>query len=205
MPSSPATTLTNWSSRSAKSSCNGPVTMISMSFPSNAVRIGEPSGSSSTNASYSLQGTRGTRIRVSAAGGLVARVGGFAMVVLMVLLCSCLRPITASVSPVEQIYRVNHLDRGSPFLDLAGDLEDAADVAGGDDRGAGGFDVVHLPPAQALGHFGLGQVVRTRGAAAKLALLQRDELEAGDHRQKLPGLAANLLRMAEVASVVIGH
>src|SRR5208337_443065 len=113
--------------------------------------------------------------------------------------------IFSQVGPIKQIDRMDNLDRAAPFLDLASDLEDAADIAGGDDRGTGGFDVIHLPPAQALGHLGLGQVVRTRGAAAKLAFLEWYELEAGDHRQKLPGLAANLLRMAEVASVVIGH
>src|SRR5271157_1211970 len=183
--------------------------MISMSLPSKAVRIAERSGKPSTNVSYRRQEAPGTRIRVSPWGGAVARRGGRVVIVLMVVKISCKTGRRARlfsvVGPIKYIDRMDDLDRAAAFLDLAGDLEDAADVAGGDDRGAGGFDVIHLPPAQALRHLGLGQVVRSRCTAAELAFLQWYELEPGDHRQKLPGLAANLLRMAEVASVVIGH
>ena len=110
-----------------------------------------------------------------------------------------------AVGPVEQVDRVGDLDRAAALLDLAGDLEDAADVAGGDDLGAGGRDVVHLAAAEPLRHLGLGEVVGPRRAAADLALLERDQLQAGDHPEQLPGLAADLLAVAEVAGVVIGH
>ena len=111
---------------------------------------------------------------------------------------------SAPIGPVEQVDRVGDLDRAAPLLDLAGDLEDAADVAGGDDVGPGRLDVVHLAAAEPLGHLGLGQVVGPRGAAADLALFERDELQAGDHPEQLPGLGADLLAVAEVAGVVIG-
>ena len=40
----------------------------------------------------------------------------------------------APIGSVEQIDRVDDLHRAPAFLDLAGDLEDAADVARGDER-----------------------------------------------------------------------
>jgi len=63
------------------------------------------------------------------------------------------------------------------------DLHGAADVAGGADGRAGCRDVPQFPFGQVGGHLGLRQVVRPGGAAAELALLERDELHAGDHPQ----------------------
>lgn len=46
------------------------------------------------------------------------------------------------------------------------DLEEATWIAGGDDIGAGGFDVGHLAMEEVIGHFGLNEVVNAGAAAA---------------------------------------
>src|SRR4051794_40140553 len=103
----------------------------------------------------------------------------------------------AAIGPVEQVDRVNDLHGASAFLDLAGDLEDAADVARRDQFGPGRGEMVHLANAEAFGHLGLRQVVRSRGAAADLALLERHELNPWNHREQLARLGADLLAVAE--------
>src|SRR5262245_26468239 len=64
--------------------------------------------------------------------------------------------VGAAVRAVEQVHGVDDPDRQAALLDLARDLEDAADVARGDDLGARGGDVLGLAPAEAVGHLGLG-------------------------------------------------
>src|SRR4051812_46112243 len=89
------------------------------------------------------------------------------------------------VGPVEEIDGVNDGDQAAAFLDLAGDLEDAADVPRGDRRRAGGDDLVHLASAESFRHLGLSQVVGPRGATADLAFFERDQLQAGNQGQEL--------------------
>src|SRR5438876_614292 len=48
--------------------------------------------------------------------------------------------VGSAVGSVEQVDRVGDLDRAATLLDLAGDLEDAADVARDDDFSLGGLD-----------------------------------------------------------------
>ena len=76
--------------------------------------------------------------------------------------------LSPPIALVQQINRMGHLDRAASLLDLAGDLQDAADVAGHHHLSAGGFDVVHLALAEPLGHLGLGEVVGAGGSAADL-------------------------------------
>ena len=112
----------------------------------------------------------------------------------------------AAIRLIEQVDRVDDLDRAAAFLDLAGDLEDAADVAGGDHLGPGRGDVVHLAAAEPLGHLGLGQVVGPGGAAADLASPRAGPARGrGSSPSSWRGWVADLLAVAEVAGVVIGH
>src|SRR5208282_906348 len=94
-------------------------------------------------------------------------------------------------------------DLRASIAGMTRDLKQAADVAHGHRRGACGFDPVELAAAEAVGHVGLGEVVGSRRATAKLALFEWNKLDARDHRQELTGLATNLLAVAEVAGVVI--
>src|SRR5262245_20117007 len=96
-------------------------------------------------------------------------------------------------------------DRTAAILDLPRDLEDATDVAGDDHLRAGCFDIVQLAPAEPLRHLRLRQVVGSRGAATDLRLLQRNNFKTGNHAQQGTWLAADLLSVAEVTGVMIGH
>jgi hypothetical protein len=77
-----------------------------------------------------------------------------------------------AVSPIEQVDRMHHFDSPAAFLDLVRDLEDAPDISRHDHLRARGFDMVQLALAQPLRHLGLRQVIRPRGPAANLRLLQ---------------------------------
>lgn len=100
---------------------------------------------------------------------------------------------------------MHHFNRLTPFLDLARDLKNAADIPGGNDLRAGAFDLIHLALAEALGHLRLSQVVCARCAAAELGLGEWYERESGDHAQKATRLFPNALGVAEVARVMIRH
>src|SRR5437899_1555114 len=52
--------------------------------------------------------------------------------------------VGAAVGAVEQVDGVGDLDRAAALPDLAGDLENAADVARDDRVGSGSRDLVHL-------------------------------------------------------------
>jgi hypothetical protein len=80
--------------------------------------------------------------------------------------------VDSSVSSVEQVDRLGDLDGTAALLDLARDLEDAADVAGDDHLGPRRLEVIQLAPAEPFRHLRLRQVVSTRGAAADFRLLQ---------------------------------
>src|SRR5262245_38970324 len=100
---------------------------------------------------------------------------------------------------------MDDLDRAASLFGRAGNLEDATDVARDDGLGACCLDVVELASSEPVRHLGLREVVGTRGTAADLALLERDNFQFWDHGQESPGLAPDLLGMAQVAGVVIGR
>src|SRR5438105_5523142 len=64
-------------------------------------------------------------------------------------------------------------------------------------------DILGLAQPESLRHLRLGEVIAARGATADFALVEREQLQSGNHLQQLARLLANLLGMAEVASVVI--
>src|SRR5262245_41241146 len=93
--------------------------------------------------------------------------------------------MTAVTGP-QGIDRMRHADRGPVLAQVPADLENAADVAGEDNLGAGLQDVAKLALPQPLGHLGLGQIVAPRRAAAYLALRQGDQLQAWNQLEELP-------------------
>ena len=84
------------------------------------------------------------------------------------------------------------------------DLEEAAGVAGGDDRGAGGGDVVDFALEKLVGHLGLDEVVDAGAAAAPHRFGEGLYLQAGNFAEQLAGLGSDFLAVAEVAGVVVG-
>ena len=85
-----------------------------------------------------------------------------------------------------------------------GDLGDAADIAGGNDIGAGRLDVRDLAVFQAGGDFGLQQIVGAGRAAADMALRHVLHGEAGPGQQRLR-FGAQSLPVLHRAGGVIGH
>ena len=83
-------------------------------------------------------------------------------------------------------------------------LKMAARVGGGDDLGAGGEHVPDLAVLEARGGLRLGDGVDARAAAAPLGLGALAQLEPRDGAEDGAGLRADLLPVAEVATLVIG-
>jgi len=68
-------------------------------------------------------------------------------------------------APVEEFDDVEDLLAGAVNPDSGAELQEAAGVGGGDDRGAGGLGVAHFIGEQLQGRFGLRHVVDSGGAA----------------------------------------
>ena len=79
---------------------------------------------------------------------------------------------------------------------VAGELGDAADIAGGDQIGAGQRDVGQLAVVQRGGQLRLQQIVGAGRAAAQMPFRHLDDLEAGGGEQGL-GLAVDLLAVLQ--------
>ena len=84
-------------------------------------------------------------------------------------------------------------------------LQEASRIPGGDDRRPCGDHVVHLPLEQLSRHFRLRQVVNPGTAAAPGRLGKVDEINSGNHPENLARLTADLLSVAQVAGLVVGH
>ena len=82
-------------------------------------------------------------------------------------------------------------------------LQRAANIPGEHDLCASLGDVARLAFAKGGRHFRLGDVVAARSAAAVVRLVERGQLELIHHRQQLPWLAADFLRVGKAASIVI--
>ncbi len=79
---------------------------------------------------------------------------------------------------------------------LAGQLRDAADIAGGDEVGAGQRDIGELAVAQCRGELRLQQIVGAGGAAAQMAFRHLDHRETGGGEQGL-GFLVDMLAMLQ--------
>ena len=86
---------------------------------------------------------------------------------------------------------------------LAGDLHQAAGVRRYHQFGTRFDHVAHFPSAQAAGHFRFGEIVGSRGAATEFRFWQIDQLKTGDLPQQIARLFPHLLRVGQVASIVI--
>jgi hypothetical protein len=104
----------------------------------------------------------------------------------------------AAVGPVEEFDRVEDRQAGG-----GADLGEAADIAGGDEVGAGGLDVGDLAVAEADGDFRLEHVVGAGGAAAEVALGGLADGEAGAGKERLRR-GPDLLAMLQGAGGVVG-
>ena len=111
--------------------------------------------------------------------------------------CQRPRPRTAG-RPIEQFDRVH--DRHTA---AAGQLLDAADIAGGDEIGADHRDVGQLAVAQCTGQFRLQQIVSAGRAATQMPLRDRDDLKPGLVQQLL-GSSIDFLSVLQRAGRVIG-
>jgi len=112
---------------------------------------------------------------------------------------------------VQPVRRREQIDRmldahTQPAQDRAGpDLEDAARVGRRNHLRSRRRDAVELPLEEAARHPGLGQVVRTRAAAAHLRLFELDQTDTRDGGEQLPDLRAHALAVREVTRVVHGN
>jgi hypothetical protein len=96
--------------------------------------------------------------------------------------------------------------RSSARLLQAGlDLQEAANVAGRDEIGVGLPNAFHFPRQESVRHLGLKHVVRSGAATTEIRLGQFDEAQPRDLRQDGPRLAADPLRVREMAGLVVGH
>ena len=86
-----------------------------------------------------------------------------------------------------------------------GDLEMAAGIGGGDHLGPGFFDMADLPLQQLGRHLGLGDIVNPGAAAAPCRFAEFRQLQAGDGLEDIAGLFGDLLAVAEMAGLVVGH
>ena len=75
--------------------------------------------------------------------------------------------IAGPITPIEQIHGMHDLEALALSPGFAGDLQQAAGVGGHDNSRAGALDVGQFAAAEALGHFGLGQVIGSSRAAAE--------------------------------------
>lgn len=89
--------------------------------------------------------------------------------------------MTAVVARPQRIDRMRHPHIGLLFAEIAGDLQQAADVAGEDGLCSRVENVLSFAAAELFGHFRLRQVIAAGRAAAILALRQGHQLQTGDH------------------------
>src|ERR1700733_14554006 len=99
---------------------------------------------------------------------------------------------------------MHRVDVEAALAEAVLDLEEAAGVAGGDDRGAGGGDVVDFALKELVGHLGLDEVVDAGAATTPHGFGERLEVEAGDAREQFAWLGGDFLAVAEMAGVVVG-
>jgi hypothetical protein len=62
---------------------------------------------------------------------------------------------------------------------------------------------LHFSLAQALRHFRLGQIIASCRSAADLRFRNRYQFEFRNHLQQLPRLPADLLRVTEMAGILV--
>ncbi len=84
-------------------------------------------------------------------------------------------------------------------------LQQAAGIGGDDGSGLGREQVFYLAVAQLVGRLRMEQVVDAGGAAAERGLFDLRDFESGNRSQQPPRLSVDGLRVAQVASVVVGH
>ena len=97
-----------------------------------------------------------------------------------------------------------HRDSCRKLAGSAFELQDAAGVCCGNDRGAGFRDVSKLSLLQLCRHFRLGDVVDARATAAPCRFGQLDQLKAGNGIENFPWLFCDLLPVAQMTSLVVG-
>lgn len=84
-------------------------------------------------------------------------------------------------------------------------MEQATGVRREDRLGARRADAAGFSRHQLFRHFPFRQVVRSRRSATNLRLRQRDKLQTGDHLEQRSRRLADLLRVAQMAGIVIGR
>src|SRR5262245_61104152 len=77
-------------------------------------------------------------------------------------------PFHSLVGAVQQLNGVHHLSTQPGAFDPAGELQQAAGIAGGDHIGVDRGDVLHLAVQQTHRHLGLGQIVGAGTSAAPI-------------------------------------
>jgi len=88
---------------------------------------------------------------------------------------------------------------------MARDLDEAADVAGCQDVGAGGGHGAGLARAEGVRDVRVFDVVEACRSAADVAIRDVDDPYVRDRREQRARRAADALCVREVAGVVIGH
>jgi hypothetical protein len=93
---------------------------------------------------------------------------------------------------------------GDARREVGAELGEAADVAGGDHRGAGADDGAGFVGAETGGDFGLVDVVGTGAAAAEIRVGDFEEFEIGDGAEELARFVEDALGVGEMAGVLVG-
>ncbi len=84
-------------------------------------------------------------------------------------------------------------------------MKDAPGIGGSEDLRVSLSNAFELAPGQAVRHLRLGQTVTSCGAAARIRVIQFDQFETGNCLQHALRRVPNVLAMAQMAGVVIGH
>src|SRR5262249_14848592 len=109
----------------------------------------------------------------------------------------------AGVTGPQRIHRMRYPQIRSLPPQITANLEQTPNIPTEDRPHVGCQDICDLAMSQALSHLALAQVITTRSAAADLRLVERHQLQARNHLQQLARLLADLLRVTEMASIVV--
>src|SRR5882724_8426254 len=106
---------------------------------------------------------------------------------------------------VEEIGDVEGFDLGTGLAEAHAYLQQATGVGGDDYLGASLENVLDLALLQTLRHGRFGQVVTSSTATAYVRLWQFHEITAHERADKFAGLLGDVLRVSEVAGVVVSR
>ncbi len=110
-----------------------------------------------------------------------------------------------AIGQLEELRDVHDFDGQSGTAHAGDQLHGAADVGHGEHVRPGRGDVGDFGVEDGVGRFCLHDVVDAGAAAALIGFGELHQLQLGDGAQQVAGLGDDLLRMAQVAGIGVGH